>query len=208
MNPCAPAESLPDQACLASRGAKPSQAKAGRQADRHIHPEYVGSSAAFVWNAKMIRSLVIESLVVEHTKPSWINSLAPVAPASLANFNTRQGRERERMGRREKERGERERARQTKLMCDAGRQQVYHLQPVKFIFVQPRLVMRYGKLPPTSCTRIRISTANPDSPNPKQVSEFWQNQKVASANRLEAFRALANENTFIFTSHQASSSPF
>jgi len=42
---------------------------------------------AFVWNAKMIRSLVIESLVVEHTKPSWINSLAS-APASLANFNS------------------------------------------------------------------------------------------------------------------------
>lgn len=55
---------------------------------------------------------------------------------------------------------------------------------------------------PTSCTRtrIRISTANPDSPNLNQVREFWQNQKVASANRLEAFRALANENTFIFTS--------
>lgn len=48
MSPCAPAESLPDQACLASRGAKPSQTKAGRQADRHIHPELVGSSAAFV----------------------------------------------------------------------------------------------------------------------------------------------------------------
>lgn len=118
MNPCAPAESLPDQACLASRGAKPSQAKAGRQADRHIHPEYVGSSAAFVWNAKMIRSLVIESLVVEHTKPSWINSLAPVAPASLANFNTRQGIEKEDGKERKRKRGEREsEANKTHVRC-------------------------------------------------------------------------------------------
>lgn len=205
MNPCAPTESLPDQACLASRGTKPSQAKAGRHADRHIHPEYVGSSAAFVWNAKMIRSLVIESLVVEHTKPSRINSLAPVAPASLANFNTRQGKERERGW--EVKEGEREseankthvRCRQAASLSSATCEIYFRAAPFSDALWQT---------PPTSCTRNRISTANPDFPNLYQVREFWQNQKVASANRLEAFRALANENTFIFTSHQASSSPF
>lgn len=181
MNPCAPA-SLPGQA------RQHLQAKAG------IHAALVGSSTAFVWNAKMIRSLVIESpLVAEHTKPSWINSLAPVAPASLANFNSQAGAG-DRC--RERERGE-GKANKTHVRC---RQRVYHLQPVKFIFVQPRLVMRYGS--PYSATD---STPNPTPSQPPlpptlcQVNcerERFGKQKVASANRLEAFRALPNENIF------------
>lgn len=177
MNPCAPA-SLPGQA------RQHLQAKAG------IHAALVGSSTAFVWNAKMIRSLVIESpLVAEHTKPSWINSLAPVAPASLANFNSQAGARDSGRGRDEQREGK---ANKTHVRC---RQRVYHLQPVKFIFVQPRLVMRYGS--PYSAND---STPNPTrSPTLCQVScerESFGKQKVASANRLEAFRALPNENIF------------
>lgn len=44
-------------------------------------------------------------------------------------------------GDRSRERGREGKANKTHVRC---RQRVYHLQPVKFIFVQPRLVMRYG----------------------------------------------------------------
>lgn len=97
--------SVPARSGQAAAPSSQLRAKAG------IHAALVGSSTAFMWNAKMIRSLVIESLVAEHTKPSWINSLAPVAPASLANFNSQAGardtgRGREEQRERERERGE------------------------------------------------------------------------------------------------------
>lgn len=123
-----------------------------------------------------------------------------MAPASLANFNSQAGGRDTGRGREEQREGERERegkANKTHVRC---RQRVYHLQPVKFIFVQPRLVMRYGS--PYSAAD---STPNPtpsQSPAPPtlcQVNcerESFGKQKVASANRLEAFRALPNENIF------------
>lgn len=122
-----------------------------------------------------------------------------MAPASLANFNTRQGREREDWWGKEGERWKESEANKTHVRC----RQAASLSSATceiYFRAAPFSDALWQTPTPTFCTRIRISTANPDSTNLNQVREFWQNQKVASANRLEAFRALANENTFIFTS--------
>lgn len=125
-----------------------------------------------------------------------------MAPASLANFNTRQGRGRQ--GWWERDRKRESEANKTHVRCRQAASLSSATCEIYFRAAPFSDALWQTPPHPTSCTRtrtrIRISTANPDSPHLNQVREFWQNQKVASANRLEAFRALANENTFIFTS--------
>lgn len=120
-----------------------------------------------------------------------------MAPASLANFNTRQGRGRQ--GWWERDRKRESEANKTHVRCRQAASLSSATCEIYFRAAPFSDALWQTPPHPTSCTRTRISTANPDSPNLSQVREFWQNQKVASANRLEAFRALANENTFIFT---------
>lgn len=93
-----------------------------------------------------------------------------MAPASLANFNTRQGRGR--MEWWERDRKRESEANKTHVRCRQAASLSSATCEIYFRAASFSDALWQTPPHPTSCTRIRISTANPDSPNLNQVREF------------------------------------